>query len=298
MQTFLPYSRFDASAAVLDDQRLGKQRVETLQILRALVWPTYRGWKNHPATAMWRGFTDALVCYGVAMCTEWERRGRADAVRRSLEQFSGTPAAGQDDLARRGRLPRWLGTPSFHASHRSALVAKLPEHYRQRFPGADPSLPYEWPAPLWRRWPVRRDAPLTPEAAAAALGVDAQTATGVDLAMLEVLQSPGPAVWVHDRAHEPDPPPLELLQPPTQVRAPGKISASIARDPTPDDHASVEAERTSPPLLQVYRLTALRDRSVRPHLPPASLVIAEGLPDVRTVRRLFPDARLLPLDPV
>ncbi|HMC68015.1 MAG TPA: pyrimidine dimer DNA glycosylase/endonuclease V, partial [Mycobacteriales bacterium] len=37
MQTFLPYSRFDASAAVLDDLRLGKQRVETLQILRALV---------------------------------------------------------------------------------------------------------------------------------------------------------------------------------------------------------------------------------------------------------------------
>ena len=80
MQTFLPYSRFDASAAVLDDLRLGKQRVETMQILRALVYPSYKGWKNHPATAQWRGFTDALVCYGLAMCTEWERRGRADAV--------------------------------------------------------------------------------------------------------------------------------------------------------------------------------------------------------------------------
>ncbi|MDQ1681515.1 MAG: hypothetical protein QOH99_56, partial [Frankiaceae bacterium] len=35
MQTFLPYADFGASARVLDDRRLGKQRVETLQILRA-----------------------------------------------------------------------------------------------------------------------------------------------------------------------------------------------------------------------------------------------------------------------
>src|SRR4051794_10899397 len=55
VQTFLPYADFDASAAVLDDRRLGKQRVETMQVLRALVFPSYRGWKNHPATRMWRG---------------------------------------------------------------------------------------------------------------------------------------------------------------------------------------------------------------------------------------------------
>ncbi len=36
MQTFLPYPDFARSAAVLDPARLGKQRVETLQILRAL----------------------------------------------------------------------------------------------------------------------------------------------------------------------------------------------------------------------------------------------------------------------
>src|SRR4051794_19453896 len=165
MQTFLPYPRFDASAAVLDDLRLGKQRVETLQILRALVWPTYRGWKNHPATAMWRGFTDAPVCYGIAICAEWERRGRADAVRRSLEEFSGTPTADEDDLAQRGRLPPWLGIPAFHEGHRASLVAKLPEHYRLHFPRVDPSLPYEWPTPLFRRWPVRRREPLTRPAA-------------------------------------------------------------------------------------------------------------------------------------
>lgn len=36
MQTFLPYSDFERSAASLDDLRLGKQRVETLQIMQSL----------------------------------------------------------------------------------------------------------------------------------------------------------------------------------------------------------------------------------------------------------------------
>ncbi len=88
MQTFLPYEDFVASAAVLDDRRLGKQRVETYQILRALTWPAY-GWKNHPAVRMWRGFTPALVRYGLDVCDAWEARGRADATRAALLTFTG-----------------------------------------------------------------------------------------------------------------------------------------------------------------------------------------------------------------
>src|SRR4051794_41669190 len=74
MQTFLPYADFGASSIALDDRRLGKQRVETFQILRALTWPNY-AWKNHPAVRMWRGFVPALVAYGLANCAEWVRRG-------------------------------------------------------------------------------------------------------------------------------------------------------------------------------------------------------------------------------
>lgn len=37
MQTFLPYSSFKDSAAVLDNRRLGKQRVENLQIMQVLL---------------------------------------------------------------------------------------------------------------------------------------------------------------------------------------------------------------------------------------------------------------------
>ena len=77
MQTFLPYPDFAASARVLDQARLGKQRVETLQALRALVIPDY-GWRQHPAIRMWMGYVPALTVYGLAMVSEWVSRGHAD----------------------------------------------------------------------------------------------------------------------------------------------------------------------------------------------------------------------------
>ncbi|TMR24154.1 hypothetical protein ETD86_05390 [Nonomuraea turkmeniaca] len=59
MQTFLPYPDFAASAAVLDPLRLDKQRVEALQILRALTVSEY-GWRHHPVVKMWAGYEAAL----------------------------------------------------------------------------------------------------------------------------------------------------------------------------------------------------------------------------------------------
>ena len=61
MQTFLPVADFEDGARLLDSPRLGKQRVETLQILRALELPDY-GWASHPAVRMWRGRTPAHGC--------------------------------------------------------------------------------------------------------------------------------------------------------------------------------------------------------------------------------------------
>ena len=286
MQTFLPYSRFDSSAAVLDDLRLGKQRVETLQILRALVWPSYRGWKNHPATAMWRGFTDALASYGVAICTEWVRRGRADAVRDSLLEFLGGEDPGEDELARRGRLPPWLGVPAFHASHRASLVAKLPEHYRRQFPDADPELPYVWPPPLFPRWPLRRCA-LGGEAVAAPRADDERWA-----AALAALRSRGPVWWVHDRPYE-RAPAAATLRSPAPTATGGKPSPSIARPPTTEDLESVAREIAEAPLLQVYRAGTVRDRRTRSALPTPTLVVVEGAQLRRRVAGWFPDAELL-----
>lgn len=77
MQTFLPYPDFTASGLVLDQKRLGKQRVETIQVLRGLTQPGY-GWRHHPAVKMWAGYEEALVRYGLDFCTVWCATGRAD----------------------------------------------------------------------------------------------------------------------------------------------------------------------------------------------------------------------------
>ena len=52
MQTFLPYESFRESAKVLDWRRLGKQRVEGMQIINAIENPNKQGWQNHPAITL------------------------------------------------------------------------------------------------------------------------------------------------------------------------------------------------------------------------------------------------------
>jgi Pyrimidine dimer DNA glycosylase len=153
MQTFLPYPDFARSAAVLDDRRLGKQRVEALQVLRALVRPVY-GWKHHPAVRMWVGYPEAVTAYGAVICAEWVGRGRADTCAATMladaTEAGVRTAASQAALAEAALLPPWLGDASFHRSHQSALVRKDPQFYGPRFPGVDPHLPYVWPEPAGR----------------------------------------------------------------------------------------------------------------------------------------------------
>lgn len=134
MQTFLPYDNFRTSAMVLDRARLGKQRVETLQILNALMGLS-KGWANHPATKMWAGYEGALWLYGQTMIGEWETRGY-----RNNMVLPGSFKA--DDIV----FPPWLGDPAFHASHRSNLLRKDPLWYNQFGWTESPDLAYVWPA--------------------------------------------------------------------------------------------------------------------------------------------------------
>lgn len=136
MQTFLPFPDFEATAAVLDMRRLGKQRVECLQIL--LAYERGRGWANHPATKMWQDNKHGLAAYGVVICEEWQRRGYNDTC---LEKIATLMKPDPDDL------PGWFGSPDFHMAHRSQLLAKNPDHYRQYFPVTVPGIPYVWPVP-------------------------------------------------------------------------------------------------------------------------------------------------------
>jgi hypothetical protein len=148
VQTFLPYPDFAASAAALDDRRLGKQRVEALQVLRALTYPAY-GWKHHPAVRMWEGYPDGVAAYGLAVCAEWTGRGRPDTCAATISTdlaAAGRPAPRtQAELAMQCELPAWLGDERLHRSHRSALVRKDPAFYGPLFPDADPDEGYVWP---------------------------------------------------------------------------------------------------------------------------------------------------------
>jgi hypothetical protein len=149
MQTFLPYADFRRCAAVLDERRLGKQRVEVLQILRAGARTT-GGWVNHPAVLMWRGHAEALTRYGLDISARWCSLGHADTcVTKITDDFralyGGSTVRTQRELRLAGVLPAWLGHRPLHRSHQSALVRKDPEHYRQFFPNVPDDLPYVWP---------------------------------------------------------------------------------------------------------------------------------------------------------
>ncbi|MFD8845921.1 MSMEG_6728 family protein [Streptomyces pseudogriseolus] len=150
MQTFLPYPDFCGTALVLDRKRLGKQRVEALQVLRGLIVPGY-GWRRHPAVRMWVGYEEALVRYGLEICRVWRDQGHQDSCAATLvadlaRVRPGAPVRDQDELARAGELPPWLGDEAVHRSHRSALVRKAPDVYRQLFPDDPDDLPYFWPS--------------------------------------------------------------------------------------------------------------------------------------------------------
>jgi hypothetical protein len=138
VQTFLPHPDFRASARALDRQRLGKQRLEALHLLRILKGLESRpGWRNHPALRMWRGHENALALYGIAVCREWRRRGYRDT---RLPLFQALV-----DRRRTFRPPPWLGDPAVHASHRSNLLRKDPAHYGRLGWTEPPDLPYVWP---------------------------------------------------------------------------------------------------------------------------------------------------------
>lgn len=161
MQTFLPYPDFSKSAQVLDNKRLGKQRVEAAQILDVLEQPleafvtlpltgtSYwqpileaeknrytkvrpRAWSNHPAVLMWKGYEEALANYMRACVLEWEARGYKNNL--NYHFWDGNIS-----------FPPWLGDDRLHSSHRAALLLKNHKHYKQFNWTEEPKMDYFWP---------------------------------------------------------------------------------------------------------------------------------------------------------
>lgn len=122
MQTFLPYQSFTKSLQCLDDKRLGKQRVEAMQILNALEPGSVSRWRNHPAVKMWRGYEYALTFYHDFAIDIWQSRGFNNNMKfkhsNNLEYIYAFHHELRDHIK-----PPWL-TEAFCSAHRSNLLFK------------------------------------------------------------------------------------------------------------------------------------------------------------------------------
>jgi hypothetical protein len=130
MQTFLISAEPEETARILDHRRLGKQRVEAFQIIKALRDASY-GWQDHPAVRMWRGYEPALGFYMNVMIDEWVRRGYRNTMQRYPVNFA--------------QKPQWMFDSQMHASHRSNLLRKDPNYYGRFGWTEKPDMPYYWP---------------------------------------------------------------------------------------------------------------------------------------------------------
>lgn len=133
MQTFLPYPNFKKSLEVLDNKRLGKQRVESYQILNILLKRTNtKGWKNHPAVKMWKGNSNALKLYFNISLEEWVKRGFQNNMKPEI-------------IKGKISYPKWFGNKKFHSSHKSNLLRKDKNYYSKFNWKEKDTLPYVWP---------------------------------------------------------------------------------------------------------------------------------------------------------
>jgi hypothetical protein len=153
MQTFIPYRNCAQSARVLDNKRLGKQRVECLQIINSLcgvrgsagqqvpVGPKDRTWLHHPASQMWRHNLPALTFYGLIVCKEWRNRGFNDSLLPHFNQLLQELIDSGHEIT----WPEWWGDPDVHHSHQANLVRKDPKFYTPIFGDIEPMDEYIWP---------------------------------------------------------------------------------------------------------------------------------------------------------
>ena len=123
MQTFLPYPDFKKSLESLDNKRLGKQRVETYQLIAGLegrltlTGKAYsKGRINHPISQMFRNNIPALKQYLNDSIDVWVARGKNNTMKKEV-------------ITEEIVMPVWFGDETFHKSHRANLLRKDAIYY-------------------------------------------------------------------------------------------------------------------------------------------------------------------------
>ena len=143
MQTFITDHDMEISAHNLDDKRLGKQRVEALQIFECLMVKETR-WKNHPAVKMWKGYESFLLLkYLYPILHEWENVRGFKNLKCKLKWVRYQE---NYDVSFYSIIikPPWI-TNEFIEAHRSNLIRKDANFYKPLFPSTKEDLKYIWP---------------------------------------------------------------------------------------------------------------------------------------------------------
>jgi len=130
------------NAKNLDNRRLGKQRIEGLQIASCLLEKETR-WKNHPAVKMWGGYEGFLINYYLEeIFKEWELKGfKNDKCELWYEKLK---FISNNQIVILILKPAWL-TSEFIEAHRSNLIRKDYDFYKSLFPNTIEGLSYIWP---------------------------------------------------------------------------------------------------------------------------------------------------------
>jgi len=174
MQTFLPYSDFYKSISILDNKRLGKQRVEAKQILNIIknkknryeykcnkCGAIYREKKSYCISVKLNDIINvelSKICGGkikklgyinhpiVKMWYNYENALKlyyniclsvwmSRGFKNNMEY---------ENINGHVDFPLWIHSLVFTDSHKSNLVRKDPKYYRQFFPDIRDDLPYVW----------------------------------------------------------------------------------------------------------------------------------------------------------
>jgi hypothetical protein len=151
----------------LDGKRLNKQKVEANQILNASLGLT-KGWINHPAVLMWKGYSNALKYYFNEIAKACIRRGFKNNMplyEFTEEQLNNVEYQSVQDYLENGIpieastnkiiFPWWFQWKPLIYSHQASLLRKFPDYYTFTFNQDEPnelkkylSTGYLWPHKL------------------------------------------------------------------------------------------------------------------------------------------------------
>lgn len=125
VNVFIPLSDPQEIAKVLDDKRLGKQRVEAKQIITIIDGEAKsKAWSNHPAVLMWTGYSDELKYYYNCIVIEWIKRGYVNNM--PLFTKNGGTLVSK-------KIPWFMYCKPVLLSHQASLLRKNYGHYHKYF---------------------------------------------------------------------------------------------------------------------------------------------------------------------